>query len=185
MPTLGVTELPGFYRTLYDEAHMAAFGGAMSKGDSSLNDIDQGSIVADLHHAAIAGQVDVVYLLDLMPKHGASRLPLLWTAKVDFLTALRKVFWEQPKEDQDVVKAYAVSMVGPLYDELGFDARPQDTADIKVLRNTVVSAAVSFDYAPAVKQVRQRFKEWVYEGRRDNLDPAMLSLVLDNVCQIA
>jgi aminopeptidase 2 len=174
-------DLQGFYRSRYDEDHMAFFKSAMLSTDSPLDDLDIAGIITDLHHVSVAGEADVLELLSLLPSLSELSQPLLWNSISDFLTALQGTFWEQPVQMQAAVMSYGASIFAPLYDRLGFDARPQESSEILKLRNIIVKGAVMTGYPPAIKQVSTRFRGIVWEGRTDSVSPDLKGFVLDYV----
>jgi aminopeptidase N len=141
----------GYYRTLYDDASLhtdTAQFGKLGNGDRIALLDDQWALVD-------AGQQTLPSYLALASAMGDDLDERAWTEITDALGTIELA--ERGTPGHDAFTAYARTILKPVADRLGWDAKPDETPGIRNLRHTVLGDLGSWGDPAAVAEARKRF----------------------------
>ena len=153
----------GYYRVAYDaptlEANRKAFG--------TLPDDDKIAMLDDQWALARAGQSPLSSYLGLVNAVGDDRNAVVWSQIVGSLTVLEGYTRATPQHA--AMAAYARDLVAPISRSLGWDPRPDDSAQVAQLRNAAIVALAAWADPGTLAEARRRFD-------RSVTNPASLTL---------
>jgi aminopeptidase N len=160
----------GFYRVSYDAAtlatNIAAFG--------SLPDDDKIVLLDDQWALAQAGKTDLRSYLALASSMGTDQNTRAWSQIVGALSTIERD--ERSKPGHDAFAAFAIKLVHPLFDSLGWDAKPDDPPPVRNLRQTTLRALGQWGDPGVIAEARRRFAAFVAD--RSTLAPDEQGVVL-------
>lgn len=143
----------GFYRTVYDENHLAKLATAVA--NSRLSDLDRLGLLADSFEAAKAGYASTVDALKLLEAYSREDSVVVWDVIAGGLGSIRTVM-----DDTDLraaMKPFVRELVAEQLARLGWKEKADDSHFDKLLRPTILGLA-SFGEEPAVvKEAKKRF----------------------------
>jgi aminopeptidase N len=167
----------GFYRTRYDAPTLAL----NTKNFSRLPDPDRIALLDDqwaLVEAAVDPLPTYLALAESMAPSLDSRG---WT---QIAGALRTIeFAERGSAGHEAFSAYARSVLRPVFERLGWEAKPGETPDVQQLRLTAIRDLGSFGDPGLIEEARKRFA--AFELDHGSLPPDYQLPVLRIVAQNA
>ena len=163
----------GYYRTQYDGASLKALQGVLPK----LAPVDRANLLGDQFALFVANRAPLSDYLDLLPALKDETNIAVWE---DTLSHLRRL--DRSLAGSDVragYDAYAISLVKPEYDRLGWDPKPGESFLDSLLRPDVIAALGNFDDKDVIAEANKRFAAFLKDPA--SLDPALREPVLDIV----
>ena len=160
----------GYYRVAYDaqtlDANRKAFG--------TLPDDDKIAMLYDQWALARAGLSPLGSYLGLVNAVGDDRNPVVWSQIVGSLTVLEGYMRATPQHP--LMAAYARDLVAPIARSLGWDPRPDDSAEVAELRRTAIAALGAWADPGTLAEARRRFDRSLTNAT--SLTPEMRLLVI-------
>lgn len=149
----------GFYRVNYPVEWLEKLGKAVSAGQ--IPAADRIGIVSDAFALSVAGVLPITCVLDLLKNFGEESDFLVWSEISSRLSEVLSVWWEQPSEVTDSLKAFIVELYRAQADKLGFDFAKSDDDKTKLLRPMILGMAAKCGYAPVIEECKRRFKQFI------------------------
>jgi puromycin-sensitive aminopeptidase len=143
----------GFYLVNYD----AAGWSALAKAVGGLDGMDRFGLQEDAYSLMRAGYLPVGSFLELAGSYRDETDHHVWAGLAAALAALSDVFHGEPAVAR--LEAWARGLVGPAARKIGWSPKPGENDDARLLRATLLGAAVRFADPEAVDEVRRRAKE--------------------------
>ena len=160
----------GFYRVAYDAQTLAT----NTKAFGTLPDEDKIAMLDDQWALTLAGKTDLKTYLALANAMGSDHDTRAWTQIVGSLGTIERD--ERNKTGHDAFTAYARTLVHPLFDSLGWDAKPDDAPPVRTLRNRVIGALGQWGDPGIIAEAKKRFAAFVAD--RSTLTPDEQNVVL-------
>jgi len=167
----------GFYRVHYDSATLALD----TKNFGSLPDADRIALLDDQWALVESGQEPLPTYLTLATSMGSDLDTTAWTQIAGALATIE--YDERGTAGHDAFAAYARSVLTPVFEQLGWHAKPAETPDVAKLRQTVIAELGRFGDAGIIDEARRRFAAFVVD--RKSIAPDDQSTILDIVAQYA
>jgi aminopeptidase N len=147
----------GYYRVQYDLQTLAVntrlFSSAVDGDRIALLD-DQWALVGN-------GAAPLQSFLALASSMGADRDARAWQQIVQALATIE--YDERGSSGHQAFAAFALSLIKPVADQLGWDAAPQETPDLGDLRDTLLRDLSSWGDQATVDTARRRFAAFIKE----------------------
>ncbi|KAF2899208.1 hypothetical protein ILUMI_06967 [Ignelater luminosus] len=70
-----------------------------------------------------------------------------------------------------IFQQYIISIIKPLYDELGTSEKPGESQNDKLLRSFIIKIACSNNYEPCLEWAKQKYQEWMASPEPDKVNP--------------
>jgi len=145
----------GYYRVQYDSAALSA----LTRLYPALAPADRVDLLADEWALAEAGRVPVSDYLDLTRRLTAEPTLVVWSDVVAKLGAIDDLARRAPV--RTAFRRYAVHLLRPAFDRVGWDARPQDTNQTVLLRATLIGALGRFGDEAVIAECKRRFAAFI------------------------
>ena len=163
----------GYYRTQYDAASLHALGAVLPQ----LARVDRANLLGDQFALFLANRAPLSDYLNLLPAMRGEQNIAVWTDTLDHLQRLDKALEGSPA--QKPFRAYAINLVKPEFDRLGWEAKPGETFLNALLRPKVIGALGQFGDPAVVAEAGKRFA--AFETNPSALPPDLRAPVLDIV----
>jgi aminopeptidase N len=151
----------GFYRALYDDA----LGDALRREITTLPVTDQLNLLGDTWALVEAGRQPATAWLDLAEKLRASPSQPVWEHLLEKLALIDRLQFDQP--GRRAYQAWVCQLLAPKLAQLGWDARPGESALDAALRPKVVDTLGNCGDRATVEECTRRFQAYL-------ADPASL-----------
>jgi aminopeptidase N len=151
----------GFYRVAYDPATLAA----NTKAFGTLADADRIAMLDDQWALVEADQAPLGTYLALASAMGDDLDGRAWQQISEALGTIE--YDERGTPGHDAFTAYARSLLKPVADRLGWDAKPDDTPVIQELRRSVIGDLGAWGDPAIIAEAQKRFEAFL-------ADPASL-----------
>jgi puromycin-sensitive aminopeptidase len=143
----------GFYRTIYDEAHLAKL--AQGVVDGSMNPLDRLGLLNDAFEAAKAGYSPTVQALQLLESYTDEDNSVVWDIMGANLSAIRSTMNDE--ELRESMKSYCRTLVAKQLTRLGWEEKADDSHFDKLLRPLIIGIAAISDEPAVVDEALRRF----------------------------
>ena len=160
----------GYYRTLYGDAQFAALG----KDFARLDAIDQLGIMNDTWALGMAGLRPASDYLELARGVPADADPAIWADIAGTLGSIDSHLKANPAA-QKRFQAYARAVLQPVFARIGWNARPDDSAPVQLLRTTLIGTLAGLEDAAVIAEVRRRFAAGPDDAQA--MPPALRTLI--------
>jgi aminopeptidase N len=163
----------GFFRTLYDDSTLQTD----SKSFGTLQGGDRIALLDDQWALVEAGLQKLPSYLALASAMGSDLDERAWTQISDSLSALE--LNERGSSGHDAFAAYARSIIKPLFDRLGWDAKPGETPGRQQLRQAVIGDLGAWDDPEIVAEAKKRFTAFLADHKAiaPDAQSALLTIV--------
>ncbi|KAB7766219.1 M1 family metallopeptidase [Xanthomonas maliensis] len=168
----------GYYVTRYAPAQFKT----LAAGFSRLPVVDQLGVLMDTGTLVTVGQQPEADLLGLTEQVAVGGPTDLWQATTGILSSIDDMFDGDAKQ-QAAWRRYARARLAPQFATLGWDDRPNDSAQTKQLRAAMLSALSVLDDAQVVAEARHRFAS--LQANPEALSPEGRNTVLGIVARHA
>ncbi len=163
----------GYYRVQYDPATLKA----LSADYKQMTAADRVNLLGDVWAMAEAGRETPDRFLDLTKQLNGETELVVWT---EVLGSLREIdTLERGSPDRPAFRAYARTLLNPVLERVGWDAKPDDTPDVVLLRSSLIRTLGRFEDPAVVAEARRRFAAFVAD--RSTLPPSLQDAVLSVV----
>lgn len=149
----------GFYRVSYPPAWLSKLGAAVAAG--KIPTADRIGIVADSFALSVSGVLAVPCVLDLVRAFDKESDFLVWSELCSRLAELLSVWWEQPTEVVERLKAFAVGLLEAEVQRLGFDFAEGEDDKTRLLRPMILGMAVRCGHGPTIAEAKRRFAAFI------------------------
>jgi len=164
----------GFYRSSYDQATF----GVNLKNFSALADADRIVLLDDQWALVESDTQPLATYLTLASAMASSLDTRAWEQIAAALAAIE--YDERGTPGHQAYAEFARSIIQPVADRLGWDARPDETPDVQLLRRTLLGDLGAWGDAGVIGEARRRFDAFVTDRaslRPDDRDE-ILSIVM-------
>ena len=143
----------GFFRVIYDSAHLQNLSNAVQSG--SLNELDRLGILGDAFEAAKAGYGSSVDAFKLLAAFAHEDSSVVWDVITSAITNVRIVM-----DDDEIragLKPLIRSLVAEQLERLGWEEKDSDSHFDKLLRPTILGLASYAEESAVVNEALARF----------------------------
>jgi len=167
----------GFYRTRYDAATLAV----NTKNFGRLPDADRIALLDDQWALVEAGIDPLPTYLALAASMGSD---LDTTAWIQIAGALATIEYdERGAAGHEAFAAFARSLLMPAFEQLGWNARPNETPAVQRLRRNVIRELGTFGDPAIIEEARKRFAAFLADHK--SISPDDQGIILNIVAQNA
>jgi aminopeptidase N len=163
----------GYYRTQYDAASLKALEGVLP----TLAPVDRANLLGDQFAMFVGNRAPLSDYLDLLAALKDETDVAVWQDTLQHLQRLDRAL--QGSAVRSGFDTYAISVVAPELDRLGWDAKPGETFLNGILRPEVISALGRFDDRAVIDEANKRFAAFLKDPA--SLPPQLREPVLDIV----
>jgi aminopeptidase N len=142
----------GYFRTLYSPAQFKTLAGSFGK----LATVDQLGVMMDVSALSAVGLQPVADSLDLTKQVPLDASPNVWQNVAGTLGGMTGVYGDDEKAAAKA-KRYAISRLSPVFQKLGWENQPNDSADTKQLRTRLIAQLSSLGDEAVLAEARRRF----------------------------
>ncbi|WP_338772055.1 M1 family aminopeptidase [Massilia sp. METH4] len=167
----------GYFRAAYDPATLAL----NTRHFATLTDGDRIAMLDDQWALAQAGAAPLESYLALASAMGSIHNQRSWDQVTGVLGTIEA--YQRGAPGHAAFKAYARNLVKPLVQQLGWDARPDDTPGIQKLRRTVLGQSGLWGDDATIAEARRRFAAFLAD--RGAIGPDDQVMVLSIVAAVA
>jgi aminopeptidase N len=163
----------GYYRTQYDDASLHALGAILPR----LAAVDRANLLGDQFALFLANRAPLSDYLNLLPAMRTEQNIAVWTDTLTHLEKLDKALEGSPA--QKPFRSYAIGLIQPEFERLGWDAKPGESFLNALLRPLVIGALGQFGDPAVVAEAAKRFA--AFQTNQAALPPDLRQPVLDIV----
>jgi aminopeptidase N len=167
----------GFYRVRYDQGTLAI----NTKNFGSLADADRMAMLDDQWALVESGLDPLPTYLQLVASMGSTLDSRAWIQIAAALGAIE--FDERGTAGHDAFAAYARAVLKPVFEQLGWEAKPGETPDVQALRRTAILELGSWQDQGIIDEARKRFAAFLTDRR--SISPDDQGMILTIVAQYA
>jgi len=143
----------GYYRVAYDEASLAPVAAALPR----LPSADQYGLLKDSFALGMAGVAPVGNFLRLSAALPVDADPLVWRDQARTLAAIDGYY--SAGAGQTAYRGWALKVLAPALERIGFDAKPKEADNDAVLREDLLLALSQLGDPTVLAEARKRFDE--------------------------
>jgi aminopeptidase N len=141
----------GYYRVAYDEASLAPLAAALPR----LPSADQYGLLKDSYALGMAGTGPIGAFLRLSAALPADADPVVWRDQARTLAAVDDYY--SPGAGRTAYRAWALKVLTPALDRVGFDPKPKEPDNDAVLREDLLLALSRLGDPAVTAEARKRF----------------------------
>lgn len=145
----------GFYRTHYDAATLAV----NTKNFGLMKDTDRIALLDDQWALVESGVDALPTYFALAGSMGTDLDTRAWNQIAHALASIE--YDERGSAGHDAFAAYARTVLGPPFEQLGWSAKPDETPDVQELRQTLIRELGSLGDHGVIDEARKRFAAFV------------------------
>jgi aminopeptidase N len=145
----------GFFRVAYDRATLATNTGAFG----ALPDGDKIALLDDEWALVLSENQELAAYLALPPSMGNDSDTRAWVQIAGALGTIE--YDERGNAGHDAFAAFARSIIRPMADRLGWDAKEGETPDVQQLRRTLLADLGAWDDADVRREATRRYGAFV------------------------
>jgi aminopeptidase N len=146
----------GFFRVIYDPAHLEKLAGLIEKGIIT-EEVDRLGLLSDAFEAAKAGYGSTVDALKLLEAYKNEDSTVVWDIIAGGIGSIRTVM-----DDEDIrkyLKPVIRQLTAKQFDRLGWEESDKDSHFDRLLRPTILGLASFGEEPRVVDEALKRFKE--------------------------
>jgi aminopeptidase N len=164
----------GFYRTRYDEATFAV----NARNFARLPDADRIALLDDQWALVESGKAELASYLTLASAMGGSVDARQWDQIVEALGMIE--YDERGTSGHKAYAAFARSIIKPIADQLGWDAKPDETPNVQKLRRKLLADLGAWGDPDVISEARRRFDAFMKDhgGLGPDDQEMVLSIVM-------
>jgi aminopeptidase N len=160
----------GYYRVQYDDANLKALSASYKQMDAA----DRVNLLGDVWAMAEAGRETPDKFLELTKQLNGETELVVWTQVLGSLRDIDDL--ERGAADRPAFRTYARGLLNPVLARVGWDAKPDDTPDVVLLRSSLIRTLGRFEDPAVVAEARKRFAAFVAD--QSTLSPSLQDAVL-------
>jgi len=142
----------GYYRTLYAQPQFDA----IRNGFPELAPIDQLGLMGDAWALGMAGLRPATDYLELASATPVDADPKIWGGIAGQLTSLDD-YYRGDAARQNKFRAFAVGMLAPVFQRVGWDAKAGEADPVTVLRTQLIEVLSSLGDPAVINEARRRY----------------------------
>jgi aminopeptidase N len=163
----------GYYRVEYDPAGLKALSAAYKQ----MTPADRVNLLSDVWAMAEAGRDTPDRFLELTKQLDGETELVVWT---EVLKSLREIdALERGSPDRAAYRSYARGLLNPVFARVGWDAKPDDTSEVTLLRSGLIRTLGGLEDPAVIAEARKRFAAFVVDP--SSLPPSLQDAVLSVV----
>ncbi|KAG9085108.1 Aminopeptidase 2 mitochondrial [Ceratobasidium sp. UAMH 11750] len=166
----------GVFRTAYTPERLVKLGEEAARENSAFGLEDRVGLVSDAMVLARAGYGKTSGGLSVISRLRGETEHLVWEGVASHLNTLEKVWWEQPQETRDTLKAFRRYLFSPLVKKLGYEFAENDAPDVRQLRTLAITQCATANDKSVLDELRSRFAHFNETGD-DSKIPADLQRI--------
>lgn len=166
----------GFYRVVYDSAHLNQLTKLVS--DGQLDVLDRLGLLSDVFEAAKAGYGDTVDALTLLAAYGNEDNAAVWDIISSQVAELRTVMDDE--DLREAMKPYIRKLVAKQLKRLGWDAQKNESYFDTLLRPTILGMAAVAEEPNVVKTAQKLFTDM---KKPEDLEPDLRGIIYTTVAR--
>ncbi|QRV90401.1 peptidase family M1 protein [Ceratobasidium sp. AG-Ba] len=159
----------GVYRVAYSNEHLRRLGKEASRDGGVLSLSDRAGLVSDATALASAGYGKTSGGLEIMLAMRGKMDYLVWNTIADHLDTIESVWWEQPAEVLNDIRAFREFLFKPVVDALGYEYSDNESPDVHLLRTLAIRQCASASTISVVKELRNRFQRFMETGDEETI----------------
>jgi aminopeptidase N len=163
----------GYYRVQYDDAGLKGLTAAYKQ----MTPGDRVNLLGDAWAMAQAGRETPDKFLELTKELQGETELVVWTQALGSLREIDDL--ERGSPGRPAFRAYARGLLNPVLARVGWDAKPDDTPDVTLLRSSLIRTLGRFEEPAVVAEARKRFAAFVADP--STLPPSLQDAVLSVV----
>ncbi|KAG8691051.1 Aminopeptidase 2 mitochondrial [Ceratobasidium sp. 423] len=167
----------GVFRTAYTPDRLTKLGEEAARSGSVFSLEDRVGLVSDAMVLARAGYGKTSGGLNLISRLRDETEHLVWEGIASHLNTIEKVWWEQPTEQREALKAFRRYLFTPLVKKLGYGFGENDAPDVRQLRTLAITQSATAQDETVIKELRSRFSHFHSTGD-DSKIPADLQRIV-------
>ncbi|WFD28387.1 Aminopeptidase 2 mitochondrial [Malassezia nana] len=164
----------GFYRVQYTPSHLRWL---MSEAET-LSVADRMGLLSDVFALGAAGYNSMTESLDGMTLFESETSAAVLQVLAQSMATLASVWWEQPEDVQECLRAWQADVFGPWARKCTLDASDDQPAEWRQLRAVVVDAAAAAGDAWTLQAISAKFKQLEATGDDAHIPADLLRTVL-------
>jgi aminopeptidase N len=168
----------GYYRTLYSPQQFAALTSDFAK----LAPIDQLGIMDDVWSLGMAGLQPASDYLDLVQATPAAADPQIWGDIAGSFDSLNRYYDGDPAR-QAALRAFAIARLTPVFERIGWIAKPRESDPVKNLRNELIDSLSALGDPTVIAEARRRYV--AQSSDPTAMPPALRKVIIDVVARHA
>jgi aminopeptidase N len=145
----------GYYRVQYDATALAA----LTKAYPTLAPADRVDLLADEWALVAAGRVPLAQYLDLTRRLSAESTLVVLSDVIGKLDAIDDLARDAPVRGS--FRRYAVQLLRPAFDRVGWDTRADDTNQTVLLRAALIEALGRFGDEAVIAECKRRYASFI------------------------
>jgi puromycin-sensitive aminopeptidase len=164
----------GFYRVRYARD---LFDRLLPHVQSALTPIERLNLLSDTWAATLAGYTPLTDFLDLTALYRQEKDETVWLMLAGVFSSLRRMMGEGERE---AIAALVRDRMRPIQQQLGWDARPEDSDRTRELRGMVLSTLGVLGDEPGIREEAERRYAAYLQDRSSvdpNIVPALVSIL--------
>ncbi|XP_037093237.1 aminopeptidase N-like [Pollicipes pollicipes] len=162
----------GYYKVNYDAENWALIIRQLSVDNTAIHTINRAQLIDDAMDLARSGQLGYDTALSVFGYLSNEREYLPWDAAFDNLAYVNTQL--KRTAGYGAFKRFALKMIQPLYDRVGFEERPDDSHLDQFSRINVLNWACALGHKDCVRQSVDKFEQWMADPDNDGIIPANL-----------
>lgn len=147
-------ERSGFYRVVYDDAHLQKLAALVVR--QKLSPLDRMGLLSDTFEGAKAGYTSTTQALTLLESYKDEDNSVVWDIMAANLGSIRAVMNDESL--REAMKPYSRELIAKQLARLGWDAKDTDSHFDKLLRPLILGIAAISDEPDVVKEALNRFE---------------------------
>jgi aminopeptidase N len=167
----------GFYRTRYDAATLAI----NTKNFGRLKDSDRIALLDDQWALVESGVDPLPTYLALAAAMGSDLDTRAWIQIASALAIIE--YAERGAAGHEAYAVFARSLLKPVFEQLGWNAKPEETPAVQTLRRNVIRALGTLGDPGVIDEARKRFAAFLSDHK--SISPDNQGIVLYIVAQYA
>lgn len=169
----------GFYRVEYPAGHLKSLAEKLG----SLSASDRIGLISDSFSLSVAGRVHLTECLELSKQFESDSDYLVWGELSGRLAEVLSVWWEQPNDQQEALKALFRDLYSRVSRDVGFDPKSGEGDKRSLLRPLVIGMSGRVGDEEILKEARARFNRFSSgdaSAIHPNLRGTIFAMVLRN-----
>jgi len=150
----------GFYRVWYDPDLL----NRLSRDWNRLSEEERVDFISDTWAMVVSSRTPVTSYLALLDELQAESSYSVWHNVIQALKTVDQLERGQP--GRAAFQAYVCTLLGPLFERVGWDAKSNEELTTKLLRNDLIQTLGMFGGRPVIDEAFQRFEDF-RKGRSD------------------
>jgi aminopeptidase N len=143
----------GFYRVWYDPDLLSRLGRDWNR----LSEEEQVDFVSDTWAMVMSNRVPITSYLALVDRLRSESSYSVWHNVIQALTMIDRL--EKEQSGRAAFQGYVCALLGPLFQRVGWDAKPDEELATKLLRSDLIRTLGAFGDRGVIDEAFRRFEE--------------------------